>query len=63
MAKQEERFKIIISLSVVPDSDGDFYINPSPENIERLIRKRLLSYIQTGDIKINKIDVIPSQPL
>ena len=64
ISKQEEHhFLVKMSLSTFSDEDGFNYINPSLGNIERLIREGLRGYINTKDLKINKLEVIPSQPV
>ena len=61
--KNERRFIVTLRLSVFSDRDGFFYINPIPENIERIIRDGLNPYDRTGDLKVYKIQVVESQSL
>ena len=61
--KTERRFIITLRLSVFSDRDGFFYINPTPGNIERIILEGLNPYNKTGDLKVNKIQVLESQTL
>jgi len=38
---KEKHFMVKLSITVKSDDDGDFYINPTEGNVERLIRESL----------------------
>jgi len=60
---KEKHFMVKLSITVKSDDDGDFYINPTEGNVERLIRESLRPYTQLPDLKIRKLEVIESQPI
>ena len=58
MKKQETTFKVVMSLSVVSDDEGFYFINPSSGNIERIIREGISKY--NKDMEIKKIQIFKS---
>lgn len=58
MKKQETTFKVAMSLSVVSDDEGFYFVNPSSGNIERIIREGISKY--NKDMEIKKIQVFES---
>ncbi len=52
MAIEKRSFRVILDLEVSSDEDNDFYINPTSENIERLVRESLFPYTRLKDLKI-----------
>lgn len=59
----EKHFMAKMSLTVISDEEGHYYINPTEGNIERLIKMSLSPYTNLPDLEIRKCEVIESQLL